>query len=97
MSHRDKLLKRLKKETFLCKQEKEGIFFDTKLKILECIDKRVFNKITQKDMASYCNVSLVTIKRFENLEVDKLSLYLKYRHFLEHLPNKKKRKVPSWI
>lgn len=94
MNHRDKLIYRVKSDTFLIDVPDERIRFDTKVKILECVDKRVFNNITQKVMAQKCNVGVATIKRFESIKVDSLSLFLKYIAFLEHLPNKHKRKLP---
>ena len=96
-NHRNKLLKRLDCDTSFTLKLNEGIRKDTKLKILEFVDKRVFNKFTQKELAEICNVSLPTIKRFENLEVDSLSLFMNYKLLLEDLPNKKKLKVPKWV
>ena len=67
------------------------------MKILELVDKRVFNKITQSYISKTFNVSIATVKRFENLEVDSLSLFMNYKFLLEDLPNKKKQKVPKWV
>ena len=89
-NHRNKLLKRLDCDTSFTLKINDGIRRDTKLKILELVDKRVFNKFTQEDLAKLCGVSLPTIKRFENLEVDSLSLFINYKLLLEDLPNKKK-------
>ncbi len=97
MSHRNKLLKRLKTDTFLKKINNESIRKDIIYTILSCVDKRVFNKITQNEMTKLCGVSLATIKRFESLKCESLELYLLYIHFLADLPNKKKIKIPNWV
>ena len=97
MNHRDKLLKRLNNDTFLKSVIDKSVRKDSILNILECVDKRVFNKIPQSDMAEYCKVSVETIKRFENLKCDSLSLYLCYITYLKPLLNRKKKKTPSWV
>lgn len=96
-THNDKLLRKLDSNTSFTLKINDGVKRDTKLKILELVDKRVFNKITQSYMANTCNVSIPTIKRFENLEVDSLSLFMNYKFILEDLPNKKKIEVPKWV
>ena len=96
-NHRNKLLKRLNSDTSFKSIINESIKNDTKLKILELVDKRVFNKITQSYISKTFNVSIATVKRFENLEVDSLSLFMNYKFLLEDLPNKKKQKVPKWV
>ncbi len=75
----------------------ERLNSDTKLKILQLVDIRVFNGITQVYMAKTCKVSKETIKRFENLKVNSLSLFINYKFILEDLPNKKKKEVPKWV
>lgn len=97
MNHRDRLLERLKDDTNMKLITNQSVRRDTVLKILECTNKRAFNKITQKEIAKMCGVSLPTIKRFENLKVDSLTLFKNYVSILEDLPNKKKRKVPKWV
>jgi|GEM_PF-4244134 len=96
-NHKNKLIKRVYSDTSLMSIIDKSVGFDTKLKIQECVDKRVFNKYTQKDIADKCNVSLATIKRFENCKIDSLSLYLNYVFLLEGLPNKKSKRVPKWV
>lgn len=68
-NHKDKLIKRVYTDTSLMSIIDKGVRFDTKLKIQECVDKRVFNKYTQQDIAIKCGVSLATIKRFENCKI----------------------------
>jgi len=46
------------------------------------VANRAYLKISQMDMAESCKVSLRTIKRFEKMEVDSLSLYLNYKEIL---------------
>ena len=91
------LLKRLNNETLLTEIKDERFRFDTKVKILECVSKRMYNGITQEDVADMLDVSVSTIKRFESLKVDSLSLYMNYRKLFEDLQNKKSSKVPSWV
>ena len=97
MKHRDKLLKRIKSDTFLKNLNNEGVRYDTMVEIQSFVDKRVFNKITQQEMSLICNVSVATIKRFESLKIDSLELYLIYKVTLSELPNKVKRKIPNWV
>lgn len=97
MNQRDKLIVRLKSDTFYDQMLDESVRKDTKINILSCVDKRVFNGITQEDMAKSCNVSLSTIKRFENLQVNDLILYFNYQYLLQDLPNSKRKPVPRWV
>ena len=96
-SHTNKLIKRINSDTFLNKCLDKGISKDTKVLIQSFVDKRVFNNITQKQMSIDCNVSIITIKRFENLKVDSLSLFLNYQFILESLKNKTTLNKPDWV
>ena len=97
MNHRDKLLTRIKKECYIDSLLNEQVKKEVRLNILECVDKRVFNKIRQKDVAKSLDVSLSTIQRFERLEVSDLTLYFNYIELFKGLRNKKKKKVPNWV
>lgn len=97
MDQHIKLIKRLKDDTFLNIKVKEGIILDTRLNIVTCINNRRFNKITQIDMSKWCKVSIATIKRFEQLQVDSLSLYLKYMYLLYDLNGRKQQKPPNYL
>ena len=96
-NHTHKLLERINSDTFLNMKCREGIIYDTRMIIVQCIETRRINKITQNDMAKRCGVSLATIKRFEALKVDSLSLFIKYRYILENLPAREKRNIPKWV
>ena len=93
----NQLLKRLNNETLLLEIKDERFRYDTKVKILECVSKRMYNGITQEDVAYILDVSVSTIKRFEALKVDSLSLFMNYRKLFEDMQNKKTSKVPRWV
>jgi len=97
MNHRDTLIKRLNSDTFLNFMDGLGIKCDTSLDLLECIDKRVFNGFTQKEVATFTGRSLATIKRFEQGKVDSLFLYMFYIDRFKALPNRKKALTPKWV
>jgi hypothetical protein len=90
-------MSKLKSDTFLSFVPESSVKSDTRLTILECIDKRVFNGFSQKDVSKHAGKSLSTIKRFESGRLDSLSLYCYYLDAFKHLPNRKKAKVPSWV
>lgn len=50
--------------------------------INDLVEFRKYLKISQEAMAMSCRVSLRTIKRFEKMEVDSLSMYLNYKAIL---------------
>ncbi len=59
--------------------------YDTSIiisEINELIGMRKYLKISQEGIAMSCKVSLRTIKRFEKMQVDSLSLYLNYKAIL---------------
>lgn len=95
-NHNTKLLKRIKADTFINQINNKSVRKDTKNRILECFDKRVFNNISQITIAKQCNVSIATLKRFENLQVNDLVLYFNYIDLLEYLPNKIKTKYKHY-
>ncbi len=97
MNHRHKLIKRLNSDSFLKLMDGLSSKHDTSLDILECIDKRVFNGFTQKDVSGFTGKSLATIKRFEQGKVDSLFLYKFYIDRFRELPNKQKKTVPKWV
>ena len=97
MNHRYTLINRLDSDTFLSFLDGLGVKLDTCLDLLECIDKRVFNGFTQKDVSSFTGKSLATIKRFEQGKVDSLFLYKFYIDRFKGLPNKKKKISHRWV
>jgi predicted XRE-type DNA-binding protein len=97
MNHRDRLISKLKKDGCLNSIIDEDVKNEVRLKILQCIDKRVFNKIHQKEVAKTLGVSIAKIQRFENLECDDLTLYFNYITLFMELPSRKKRKIPKWV
>jgi len=73
MNQNNKLLKLVKSDQYLNKLQNERVKFDLRNKILNCYDKRTFNKFTRKDVARSINVSESTIKRLENGKVYDIS------------------------
>ena len=96
-NHTNKLLKRYNNDTYIKSVKDKSIRLDAIKNILNCFDKRVYNKVTQEEIALYCGVSVQTIKRFENLEVDSLELYLNYINALNHFPNSRVEKSRKYI
>lgn len=93
MNQRDKETERFNSELYLNFVSNSGV----KIELLSFIDKRVYNNYTQKDVAKLFNRSLATIKRFENGQVDSLSLFFKYKDKFEPMRNRKSRVVPKWL
>jgi predicted transcriptional regulator len=73
-------------------QHKQGVTSDTLLDKIYCDSSELVKEInlmvecrkkwsiTQEEMSWNCKVSLSTIKRFEAFKIDRLSLYLNYKH-----------------
>jgi len=97
MNQNNRLLKQVKNDLYLCRLKNERVKNDLKNKILNCYDKRMFNKLSRSLIAEYCEVSEATIKRLENGKVYDISTIYNYINFLKDLPNKKKKVVPKWI
>lgn len=72
-------------------QENKGVKTDTFIDKIYCDSSELIKEmnlifecrkksgITQEEMAWNCKVSLSTIKRFESLKIDSLSLYVNYK------------------
>ena len=97
MNQNDKLLKLVNSDQYLKRLSNTRVKNDLRNKILNCYDKRVFNKFTRKDVAKSINVSEATIKRLENGKVYDISTIYNYINLLKDLPNKKKLEVPKWV
>lgn len=93
MNHNDILLERAKIDGITKFIQDQSARSGVKLKILDALNIRLFNKITQKEMAIKCSVSLRTIQRFEKLEIDSITLFLNYRAHLKNLPYRAKQKT----
>ena len=78
MTQNERFLKRLNNDTLLNSITNESAKYDTKLKILQCVNERINRKLTQKQVSELFNVSVETIKRFEKLESNNLCLYVNY-------------------
>jgi len=97
MNQNNKLLELVKSDQYLKKIRNKRVKIDLRNKILNCYDKRVFNKFTRKDISKSINVSESTVKRLENGKVYDISIIYNYINLLKDLPNKKKIEVPKWV
>ena len=97
MNKIDTILKKAKSDTFLSKVNNQKVKFELKNKLLNSLDKRIFNRLTQKDIAKTMGVSVSTIKRLENGDVYDISIIENYVDILEGLPNRKKIEIPKWV
>lgn len=79
----NKLLKRIKNDTFVKSKQCESVKYETSISILQLVDARMSRNITQKQMSIRCKVSIATIKRFELLKCDSLLLYNSYKTSLD--------------
>ena len=68
----------IKSDTFTDKLIEDGSYLIQEINHLVKCRKEL--KITQEEMSWACKVSLPTIKRFESLKVDSLTLFLNYKH-----------------
>lgn len=92
-----KLLELVNSDQFLIRINNDKVRNELKLSILNCYDKRMFNKYSRKEIAKTLNISESTIKRLEAGEIYDISIIYNYISLLQDLPNKKKIEVPKWV
>jgi len=97
MNQNNKLLKLVKCDLFLNKLKNKQVKNELRNKILNCYDKRMFNKFSRVDIAKSIDVSESTIKRLEKGQVYNIDVIYNYINVLKDLPNKKKQIVPKWV
>ena len=97
MNQKDRNIKKFNSNLFLSKINSQKVKKELKIKILNCYNKRCYNKLSAKDVAISISVSESTIKRLENGLIYDISVIYNYIDLLKDLPDRKKKIIPKWV